>query len=185
MNLKSKIAVFAILIAALLRLIPHPPNVTPVGAMALIGGVYLGRKYLVFLIPILALFLSDMLLNNTIYRAYYTEETGFIFFQEYMITIYAAFALIVLLGVAIKKWRGAKLIIGGAFMASLLFFVISNFAVWLMGSQYPKNLSGLMACYAAAVPFFRNTLVGNLVYTAVFVMGIEAVYSYYLRTEKA
>ncbi|NNK90138.1 MAG: hypothetical protein HKO89_05970, partial [Saprospiraceae bacterium] len=82
------LVVSLIIIAAIYRLLPHPPNATPVGAMALMGGLYIGRKHLAFILPIVALFLSDLVINNTISRPFLTEQTGFVIFSDYMIPVY-------------------------------------------------------------------------------------------------
>jgi len=179
MKNKLGIATLLIVIGAIMRFLPHPHNMTPVAAMALLGGAYIGRKYLVFLVPLVILFLSDIVLNNTINRVFFTDTEGFILFQEYMLPVYLAFALTVLLGSLLKRFRGIKLVVSGAVLSSLLFFIVSNTGVWLSGMIYPKDMGGLLACFAAAIPFFWNTLIGNLLFTGLFVTGMEAAIKYF------
>ncbi len=146
----------AIVAAALLRLVPHPPNFTPIGAMALFSGAYLGRRWLAFAAPLGALLLSDLILG----------------FYDGMLIQYAATALAVLVGMAILSRRQSALRIGGAALASaILFFAISNFGVWLSSGMYPRDLGGLGAAYVAAIPFFQNSLAGDLVFAALLFGG--------------
>jgi hypothetical protein len=146
----------AIVGAAALRLVPHPPNFTPIGAMALFSGAYLGRRGAIALVaPLGALLLSDLVLG----------------FYRGMPTVYFSVALIVLLGGLALK-RVSPIRIGTAAVASsVLFFVITNFGTWLSGGFYPRTLAGLEACYIAAIPFFQNTVAGDLIYSAVLFGG--------------
>ena len=145
----------AILVAAALRLVPHPPNFTPIGAMALFSGAYLGRRGLAFVAPLGALLLSDLVLG----------------FYHGMVTVYATVALIVLVGwVALA--RVSPIRVGAAALASsVLFFVITNFGMWLFSGFYPLTVAGLGACYVAAIPFFQNTVAGDLSYSALLFGG--------------
>jgi len=185
MKNKFNWAIIFIVAGAILRLLPHPHNATPIAAMALAGGLYLGHKYLSYAIPFLTLFVSDLVLNNTINRIFFTDQTGFIVWSDYMWFAYLAFGLTVVLGTVLKKLNKSQIIIGGALASSLLFFVVTNTGTWMTGSLYPKDFMGLMACYAAAIPFFINTLLGNLVYTALFVFGIEYANQLAVVTKKA
>lgn len=141
----------AILVAATLRLVPHPPNFTPIGAMALFSGAYLGRKGLIaFAAPLGALLLSDLVLG----------------FYRGMPTVYFSVALVVIIG-WLSLQRVSPLRIGAAAIASsVLFFVVTNFGMWLSSGFYPRTLAGLEACYIAAIPFFQNTIAGDLFYAA-------------------
>jgi hypothetical protein len=145
----------AIAAAAALRLVPHPPNLSPIDAMALFGGAYLGRRWLALIAPLGALLLSDAVL-------------GFYPGMEFQ---YLSVALIVLLG-AVALSRATVLRIGTAAIAgSVLFFAVTNFGTWLTSGMYPHNFAGLGACYAAAIPFFQNTLAGDLFYSALLFGG--------------
>lgn len=156
-----------IFLAAFVRLLPHPHNFTPLGAMALFGGAFFGRKALAVLAPLAALWLSDLVLNNFILKPqfpqYYPE--GFIWFTS--ISIYLAFMAISALGWLMLKNIRIPRLIGASVGASLLFFLITNFAVWQGSAVYPQNPGGLLTCYLAGLPFFWNTLLGDLAYTAI------------------
>ena len=145
----------AILAAAALRLVPHPPNFTPIGAMALFSGAYLGRKALAFVAPIGALLLSDLVLG----------------FYPGMLFQYAGVALVVLIGWAALSGVSVVRLAIAAVASSVLFFVISNFGTWLVSGMYPHSLTGLGACYVAAIPFFENTIAGDLFYTVLLFGG--------------
>ena len=145
----------AIVAAAALRLVPHPPNFTPIGAMALFGAAQLGRRPLAFAAPLGALLLSDLVLG----------------FYSGMLIQYLAVALIVLLGWAILSRVTAIRVGSAAVASSVLFFVLTNFGVWLMSGMYPLSLAGLAACFAAAIPFFQNTLAGDLFFSGLLFGG--------------
>lgn len=144
-----------ILIAAGMRLVPHPPNFSPISAMALFSGAFLGRGATKFLIPLGALFLSDIFLG----------------FHSLMVIVYGSVALVVWLGCLISPRRSASRVAFAAVGGSVLFFLITNFSVWAFSDMYPKTVGGLVACYVAAVPFFQNSLAGDLFFTAVLFGG--------------
>jgi hypothetical protein len=139
------------------RLIPHPPNMESVSAVALFGGAYLSDKRMAFVVPLAALFLSDLVLG----------------FYHGMAVTYASFALIVCIGLWLQSNRSAPRIAGAAVASSVLFFVTSNFGVWAFGSLYPKTVEGFFACYVAAIPFFWNTMLGDLLYTVLLFGGFR------------
>ncbi len=145
----------AIVAAAALRLVPHPPNFAPIGAMALFSGAQLGRRPLAFAAPLGAMLLSDALLG----------------FHTGMVFVYASVALIVLLGSAALKRVSVLRLAGAAVASSVLFFVITNFGTWLLSGIYPMTASGLAACYVAAIPFFQNTVAGDLFYAGLLFGG--------------
>lgn len=157
-----------VLLAAFSRLVPHAPNFTAVGAMALFGGAYFTRKSWALLVPLLALWLSDIVLNNVVYRQYYPTFT-----LEANPWTYGTFAAIVLLGAMLLKRVKPLSVVLTSLLASVLFFVVSNFAVWLGSSMYPQTAAGLLACYTAALPFFGNTLAGDLFWSGVLFAGFE------------
>ena len=159
-----------ILFAALARLLPHAYNFTPLGAIALFGAAYFPKKKWAFIVPVLALWLSDLVLNNVMYAAYYD---GFTFFTSGFLYVYGSFAMIVILGITLLKKVTLPRVIGGALGASILFFVVSNFGVWLSSPLYPNTIEGLIMCYTAAIPFFHYTLAGNIIYCGVLFGGYE------------
>lgn len=181
-TLRFALLAILILLAAITRILPHPNNVTPIGGMALFGAAYFGRKYLAFLLPFLALWLSNLFLDNVVYSAYYE---GFTWFSQP--AVFVAFFLIVGLGwLALKKISPIRLI-GASLGASALFFLVSNFGVWLQGGMYPQSFSGLMLCYAAGLPFLRNTVLGDLFFVSVLFGVFEWVQYRYpaLRKQRA
>lgn len=153
-----------ILFAVILRLLPHPPNVAPITALALFGGVYLNKKY-ALIIPLIALLISDM----------------FIGFHDTMIFVYGSFLISGLIGHYLKNHRNILHIATGTVLSSLLFFLITNLGVWIVGSMYPKTVSGLMQSYYMGIPFYRNTLIGDILYTGLFFAGYELLRGYLMR----
>lgn len=153
-----------ILIAALSRLIPHPYNFSPICAMALFGSAYLNNRYYSYIIPIASMWISDLLLNNIIYAAYFDH---FVWFYDGAIATYGAFLLISCLGrIILHKKIALTRLFCTSVLSSVIFFLISNFGVWLFSSMlpYPHTLGGLISCYIAGIPFFRNTLLGDFFY---------------------
>jgi hypothetical protein len=147
----------AILGAAVLRLVPHPPNFTPIGAMALFSGAYLGRRAFAFATPLSALLLSDLVLG----------------FYHGQATVYFSVALIVMIGMAALTRVSALRVGAAAIASSVLFFVITNFGMWMFSGIYPRSLAGLQACYVAAIPFFQNTIAGDLFYATLLFGGFK------------
>lgn len=158
-NKKQFIIITFIVIAAVIRLFPHIPNVTPITAMALFSGVYFTDKKYAFIIPLLAMFLSDIFLG----------------FSMITLFVYAAFILVGYIGIASKKMNIKTILI-----SSLSFFIITNFGVWLIG--YPKTFDGLLECYTLAIPFFRNSLIGDFFFAGVMYYAFEFVSKRYLQT---
>jgi hypothetical protein len=159
--LKPRIALLVSMIvaAAATRLMPHPPNLTSISAVALFGGAYFSDKRLAFLVPLAALLASDLVLG--LYRG-----------MEFQ---YASFALIVCLGLWLQSRRRILPVAGAAVASSALFFAITNFGTWATSSLYPHTVAGLALCYTAAIPFFWNTLAGDLFYTAILFGGFAAL----------
>jgi len=145
-----------IAIAVVLRFIPHIPNMAPIAAMALFGGVYLNKRY-ALLVPLVAMVLSDIFL-------------GFSFVTPF---VYASFFLVGIIGLWLKSHKNVPTIVGTSLMGSTLFFFITNFGVWLVGGLYPHSMRGLENCYVLAVPFFRNTILGDLLYAGVLFGSFE------------
>ncbi len=158
-------AILMVVAGAIYRLVPHPENVAPVAALALVGGMYFGRRYALWL-PLAILAASDVALNL---------RAGYAAFYWPRLIDYAAFAGIGLLGMTLRRHStGAKL--AGALATPFVFFLASNFGVWLFGLNlanefYPKTLAGLSACYAAGLPFLRGTVIGDYVFMALFAGG--------------
>ncbi|MCB0644999.1 MAG: hypothetical protein KDC44_25310 [Phaeodactylibacter sp.] len=169
-NLNVGIIAGLILLAALSRLLPHPPNFTPIGGMALFGAAYFGRKYLAVLVPLVALWISNFLLDNLVYAEYYE---GIVWISN--IGVYIAILAVVAFGwLVLKKVRFSNLILA-SLGASLLFFIVSNVGVWLSGMIYPKTWAGLVECFTLAIPFFGNTLFGDLLFVGLLFGSYELI----------
>lgn len=154
--------VLMILAAAFSRLIPHPWNFTAIGAMALFGGAYLPSKKQSLLIPIAALFVSDLVLG----------------LHSTMVFVYLAFSINVLLGWTLREQKSVFRLGTLSLVSSSLFFLISNFGVWTMQTMYPMNLQGLVEGYVAAIPFFDNQIYGDLFFSGLLFGSYEAVKKY-------
>ena len=147
--------VSAILLAAALRLLPHPPNFSPIAAMALFSGALLGNRALALVAPIGALLLSDLVLGL------YPE----------LIFVYLSVAATVGIGWLVARRRTPLRIAAAALAGSVLFFAVTNFGVWLVGGIYPMTAAGLASCFVAAIPFFQNTVAGDLFFSALLFGG--------------
>ena len=168
-----------VLAAAAMRLIPHLPNFTPIAAIALFGGAYFPNQKAAFVVTLAAMYLSDLVLGFWVY--------DFGGFYATMPFVYGSFALTVGLGGWVRRHRSSLRIGAAAAMSAVLFFAVTNFGVWLMDGLYPMTPGGLVACYVAAIPFFRQTLLGNFVYTIVLFGGFALAQRYLptLRDETA
>ena len=156
-NTRSWVLLGITLSAAAMRLVPHPPNITPIGAMALFGGAYFATRRTAFLLPLAAMYLSDLALGFFIY--------DFGWFHPFMPFVYVSFVAAACLGFLIRRRLTPLMVAGAALTSSVIFFIVTNFGVWLGSSLYPKTVAGLGSCYVAAIPFFGNTLLGNAFYT--------------------
>ena len=157
------LAYLFVALAIALRFLPPMLNFTPVGASLLYFGARQPRRRM--WIPLVMLAASDLVLNRFVY--------GYPFTSDLLIT-WAWYAAIALMGGLLRQNDRPLHIAGAALATSVSFFLVSNFAVWAVWTMYPKTLAGLLACYAAAVPFFRNTVASDLVFTAVF-FGLPAL----------
>ena len=142
-----------ILLAAVSRLIPHPPNFAPIASLAIFGGTVINNKKYALILPLGALLLSDILFEL------FTSTKGFYDISQTF--VYGAFILITFLATKIKT-VSTKNILFACLWSGAIFFILSNFGVWLTGVFYPKTLAGLMQCYTAAIPFYKNEFFGNM-----------------------
>ncbi|MEI6597215.1 MAG: DUF6580 family putative transport protein [bacterium] len=152
------------------RFLPHPANFAPIGAIAIFSGLYLPKK-LALILPLAAMFFSDLFL-------------GF-YSWPIMLSVYAGFIIMGLIGLAVRKNKKLSTILGGTILGSIIFYLITNGAVWIFGNWYEHSLAGLINCYVMAVPFFRNSLLGDLFYTGVLVGVYEASLALLYREKKA
>ncbi|MBN2435643.1 MAG: hypothetical protein JXK07_10300 [Spirochaetes bacterium] len=160
---------FLIFFALISRLAPHPSNFTPLTAVALFSAAFIKRRSLAFLVPAAGFFASDMILN--LVKSDYNY--GIINLIMYLVIILIA-STGLLLGRKVTIVRTALFSIAG----SSLFFIITNFAVWFFWDMYPKTVSGLISCYTAGIPFFRNMAAGDLVYTGLLFGSFALVARY-------
>lgn len=168
MKLQNKRSIFLvsglILVAAFSRLIPHYPNFTAVGAAALFGAAHLNKKALSLIVPLAAVWISDLVLNHTLYASY---SEGFTLLTRGGIWVFLGIALVVMMGWGLLRKVTAGRVAIGAVGATVIFFLVSNFGAWAGPfSMHPLTFSGLMATYVDGIPFALNTLAGNLVFSA-------------------
>jgi len=141
------------------RFLPHPANFAPIGAIAIFSGIYLPKKWAIIL-PLIAMLFSDLFI-------------GF-YALPIMFSVYAGFIIMGLIGLQIRKNKKLSTVLGGTILGSAIFYLVTNGAVWAFGSLYPHTVAGLMQSYAMAIPFFRNSMLGDLFYTGVLVGAYEA-----------
>lgn len=134
-----------VLAAALMRLLPHPPNFAPIAAIALLGGALYADKKTAFIVPIAAMLLSDLFLPD--------HGTKW--------AVYLAFMLIVVIGFTLRERLRVSSLMLASLTSSILFFLLTNFAVWLGSPYYPQDIAGLLACLWAGVPFYSNDIFGS------------------------
>lgn len=180
--MKYRLAIALIALAAITRLLPHPPNFTPIAAIALFGAAYFNRQVWMMAVPFIALFLSDLFLNNVLYRSWYGGQ--FTLITSWW--IYAAFGLVMLVGWAILRLKVSGIrVLGASLSASGVFFLVSNLGTFLESTMYPKTGAGLAACYTAALPFLGNTILGDLVFSAAMFGTYEWMMRRNVKTVKA
>ena len=147
---KLNFIIILIGIAILSRLIPHPPNFTPITAIALFSTIHFKNKILTYLIPIIGLFISDLILGLSMVNLF----------------VYLSFIAITFIGFKFQKINNYSIL-----LSSTTFFIVSNFGVWILG--YPKNIEGLILCYYMALPFFVYTIMGDLFYSYAMKYGLR------------
>jgi hypothetical protein len=155
------LSAFLIALDVAVRLTPHPPNFTPIAATALFASFLLEGWILAAAVPMLALAISDLVIGGYDWRM--------------MAVVYSALAVPLLLGRYLRGRLGPVRIAGSALASSVLFFLTTNFAVWCYGYWYTRDLKTLLQCYAAAVPFFRNTVAGDLFWSFILFTGYAVV----------
>jgi len=140
------------------RLIPHPPNFTPILATAIYTPYIINDKWIAMLIPLSAMFIADIIIG----------------FHPYMLWVYGAIGLSTLISNWSMRFNKKYIQLGVmAILSSILFFIITNFAVWIIWDYYPTTIDGLIICYIKAIPFFQNTLLGTIIYTALITITIQ------------
>lgn len=155
-----------IALAALSRLLPHPPNFSPVEAMALFGGAYFASRGLAIAVPLAAMVLSDIALGLMLGGDYLNYVAGLSFWS-----VYICIALSSVLGFGLRGRVGGGRVLGYSLAGSVLFFLVTNFFTWYGGTLYPQTGAGLVAAYVAGIPFFQWTVLGTLFYSATLFGG--------------
>ncbi len=162
--LKSQIAILSLMIlfASLSRLLTnqlHLWNFTPIAAMALFSGAYFSDKKYAFLIPLFAMLITDAIIG----------------FHPGMWDVYGTLILITFIGFTLRNNVRVVPVIGASLLSSIMFFLITNFSVWAGSTLYPHNSAGLISCFAAGIPFFGNTIAGDLFYCSVLFGGYALI----------
>ena len=153
--------IFFVIILALSRIIPHPPNFTPILASAIMAPMLVKDRWFGIAMPIVAMFISDIIIG----------------FHPYQFVIYSTILIIAFLSPMVKNYTALGIMAVGG---SVWFFIVTNFAVWVIydyepGNMYtyPKTFEGLIACYIAALPFFKNTLISTCLFTGLITISIK------------
>lgn len=154
------IVILLVLLGSLARIFPHPANFAPIGAISLFSGLYLSKR-LAFALPIIAMLVSDILI-------------GF-YNWKMMSAVYFSFLIIVYIGILVKRNKKITTILYGTLLGSIIFYLITNTAVWIFGTMYPHTVNGLMSSYIMGIPFFKNTIIGDLFFVSILVGSMEAI----------
>ncbi|MBI2459206.1 MAG: hypothetical protein HYV53_01480 [Parcubacteria group bacterium] len=152
------------------RFLPHPANFAPIGAIAIFSGIYLPKRWALIL-PLAAMFFSDLFI-------------GF-YAWPIMLSVYVSFMIMAVIGLGVRKNKKLSTVLGGTILGSVMFYLVTNGAVWAFGSLYPPTAAGLIESYYMAIPFFKNSLLGDLFYTGVLVGAYEASLALLYRKKKA
>ena len=165
LNLQTGVLSIIILLAAFTRIMPHPPNFSPMAAIGLFGAAHFAKKWQAFFIPLIGIWISDLVINNYVYSS---SSSNFVWFYSGFYWQYISYILIIFAGLFIFN-RGISLtkMFSGMISSSGIFFLVSNFGVWAGGTMYPKNFGGLITCYVAGVPFIHNTIISDVLFTTV------------------
>ncbi|MFK7815715.1 MAG: DUF6580 family putative transport protein [Gammaproteobacteria bacterium] len=147
-----------VLVLAFSRLVPHPPNVVPIAAMALFAGAFFSNRFLAFVVPLAAMVLSDYVIG----------------FHSTVWYVYAGILLTVLIGSVVNKVTVVRVGVA-AVMATFAFFLITNFGAWLHHDMYSQDLNGLLQAYVAGIPFLRNSLIANLIFSYLVFYGLYSL----------
>lgn len=158
-----------IVAVSLYRIFPHPHNITPVMALALFAGTYFDKKWMAFGVPLVSMFLADLFLglHNTI------------------IFVYGAMAVAVVIGFWLHNRVSSLKVIGATIGSSLVFFLISNFSVWLVSGYYSKTWAGLIECYTMALPFLQRSMMGDLLFSGVLFLSYWQIQKHWLEKRAA
>jgi len=157
--MRTLLTLSLVVAGVVLRVIPHPWNFAPIGAIALFGGARFDKKWMGITLPLITMLIGD----------------AYIGFHSAMPVIYATYALIAVIGMFLHDRRSIAAIGGASLLSSTIFYVTTNFDVWARGTAYAKNAAGLATCYIAAIPFFERTIASDLLFSAIFFGVFAAV----------
>lgn len=161
-------------VGVFLRLIPHPLNVAPVAAIALFAGVYLPKRWAIIL-PVAIMAMGDALLSVPAFREALPWGVHGAGWYSLAPVIWLSFALVGLIGLWVRQKKNVLTIAGGTLLGSIVFYLVTNWAVWFFGTMYPHTFAGLLESYTMALLFFRNSVMGDLFYTTALFGGFESV----------
>ena len=147
-------------------LLGHPTNFSPINAIALFSGCYFAGKIQKFIIPLLSVWVGDLFIDYI-----YTQK--FILFYSGFYWQYGLYIVMVLIGILLSNKVKPLNLLAASFSSSVLFFIVTNFGVWMGSGMYPDNAIGLAACYTAAIPFFSSTLLSDILYSTLFFGAFE------------
>ena len=154
------LACLLVLLGATSRLLPPTANVAPIGAIALFVGLYLPHRLALFA-PLAAMFASDLFIGFYDWRM--------------MTAVYGSFLLSVYIGTLAQREKKPTTIVGATLIGAIIFFLTTNAAVWAFGTMYAHTLNGLMESYWLALPFFRNSLIGDFFFVGILVGSMEMI----------
>lgn len=163
------VALTMIVLAAVLRIVPHPWNFTPIGAMALFSGAVVRDRRIAFLFPVLTLAAGDIFISIT----------------KFELLVYGSFLVNVFIGLWLRRRRTPARIGAATLLGAVQFFLVTNFGVWMFLNTYPKTAAGLVSCYATGVPLFWNTLAGDALFVALLFGGYALAERFILRARES
>ncbi len=173
LNVSGPLVLAALIFAAALtRVLPHPPNFSPIEAVALFGGAYFAKRQWALMVPLVAMVASDVvlgLINDGLYGGLYWSYLA----STSNVLVYACIALSTVLGFGLRGKVNAARVLGYSLVGSALFFLVTNFGAWLADPMYAKTTAGLMAAYVAGIPFFQWTVASTLLFAALLFGGFE------------
>ncbi len=188
MKNRSNLVVLGLMgLALTLRLMNVIPNFSPVVGLTLFGAALLSRKSMAIILPLVFIYASDFVINNTIARSFYPEVTGIVWFSSYMIWTLLSYVLIAGLGMLFLRTKMKSVpVILATIGSSVMFFLITNFGSWLDPKMmYPSGLEGLWLSYGAALPFFRTSLISDLLFSGVLFGSYALINSFFLSEKKS
>jgi hypothetical protein len=165
------LALFLVVLCVVMRLVPHVSNFSPVAAAALFAGMTLKTRWLAIAVPLAAMLVSDAFLGG--------------YGWQMMAAVYGALALPAVIGLFARNQRIAYVAIGGALASSLIFYAITNFAVWALSTLYTPDVKGLLECYVAALPFLKYTIAGDLFWSVALFGGAALLRRHTERSDAA